>query len=77
MPVKYRFRGGRSMITIEEARAIAQKVCKGADTFVEYPNGFLFMRKEDRLSISDPGVAIDKKTGRIYVGFAAREFLLG
>ena len=66
------------MITLEEAKNIARKVYKGADSYSEYERGYHFFRKADDLfMISDPGIAISKKDGRIYVGYAAREFLHG
>ena len=62
-------------ISKDRAVRIAAMVDSKATLVSEYPKGYLFMRKEDQYSDSDPGFAVTKKDGKVLHGFAAREYL--
>ncbi|MBQ7277813.1 MAG: hypothetical protein IJR17_01235 [Clostridia bacterium] len=63
------------MITRAEAIRIAKEVDPQATVISVFAKGYHFMRKEDRDLISDPGFAVSKEDGRVYMGFSARIFL--
>ena len=62
-------------ITLEEAMAIAWETDPDADCVAESGNGYFFIRKEDMLSLSDPGFVVSKKDGEVYFGCEAHLFL--
>lgn len=64
------------MLTKEEILQIARQVDSKADVISVYPKGYHFMRKEDEYKVSDPGFAVSKEDGRVYMGFSARIFLV-
>ena len=63
-------------ITYNEALAIGWKVDPEADQVTECEKGYFFIRKEDMLSLSDPGFVVSRKDGKVYMGLEAHEFLL-
>ena len=64
------------MLTKEEILQIAKQVDSKANVISVYPKGYHFMRKEDEYKVSDPGFAVSKEDGRVYMGFSARIFLV-
>ena len=64
------------MLTKEEILQIAKQVDPKADVISVYPKGYHFMRKEDEYKVSDPGFAVSKEDGRVYMGFSSRIFLV-
>ena len=67
----------RKPVGLRKAQEIARVWDERADHYVEYENGFHFIRNNELFSINDPGFAISKKDGRIYPGYSAHEFLKG
>ena len=63
------------MLTKEEIMQIAKQIDAEANIITEYPKGYHFLRKEDMHSLSDPGFAVSKKDGKVFMGYSAHAFL--
>ncbi len=66
-----------SAADFKKAASMAKKIDPAINHYSAYENGFLFIIREHREDISDPGFAIAKKDGRLYRGLEAHEFLKG